>query len=75
MPTWFSSLLSLACEQPSRQHKLNVMIVHASSNNGKYAKPCLLTNHWKTKINWFYSGLPLTPLLINCFKNSLAWWS
>ena len=39
MPTWFSSLLSLACEQPSRQHNLNVMIVHAPSNNCKYAVP------------------------------------
>ena len=39
MPTWFSSLLSLACEQPSQQHNLNVMIVHAPSNNRKYAVP------------------------------------
>ena len=44
MPTRFSSLLSLACEQPSRQRKLNVMIVHAPSNNDKYTKPCPI-NH------------------------------
>ena len=44
MPTRFSSLLSLACEQPSQQHKLNVMTVHAPSNNGKYTKPCPI-NH------------------------------
>ena len=49
MPTWFSSLLSLACEQPSRQHKLNVMIVHAPSNNGKYAKPCPINNLLENK--------------------------
>ena len=41
--------LSLACEQPSRQHKLNVMIVHAPSNNGKYAKPCPINHLLKNK--------------------------
>ena len=58
MSTWFSSLLSLACdhEQPSRQHKLNVMTVHAPSNNGKYTKPYpvnhLLENINKLVVQW-----------------------
>ena len=76
MPKWFSSLLPLACEQPSRQHKLNVMIVHAPSNNGKYAVPCPI-NHLLENKNKLVLQRPSIDLsiYINCFKNSLAWWS
>ena len=51
MLTRFSSLLSLACEQPSRQDKSNVMIVHAPSNNSKYTKPCSINHLLENKNN------------------------
>ena len=39
MPTWFSPLLSLACEQPSLQNRLIVMTVHSlqsDQTNGSF---------------------------------------
>ena len=58
-----------------RQHKLNVMTVHAPSNNGKYTKPCPI-NHLLENKNKLVLQQPSTDLSISIvFKNSLAWWS